>query len=735
MQILTNAILFSILTLIISANQTQAQPQITEPAQNHQAAFAIFIDHDTYENVNEAVYAYREMLESTENLSTYIVSDQWRNPMQVREELMGLHAADPRIEGVVFVGDIPVAMVREAQHMTTAFKMHEENFPRERSSVASDRFYDDFDLDFEYIGQDEERPSWHYYRLTENSTQQISSDIYSGRIRPMKEGRDPYRQVEDYLYKVIEDRRQQNELNHLLTFLGHASNSECMVAWASERIALSQQFPQATKPGNSFRFMNFAMDNHIKAHLINELQREELDVALLTKHGSIAIQHLHNGYAPTNDMREYAQRIRHSVNRMQDSGTSEEQMENYARRAGIPVEWVHHTNPSDNFLSSEELDQRGNMYVADIDSITPNARLMILDACYNGSFHHPENIGSAYIFNPGKTIVTVGNTVNVLQDNFPYQYMGLLSEGLRIGHLRQHVNTLESHIIGDPTFRFHSNAEKDLNHFIRENQENPEAWSGLIQSDSPDMAAFALMMYEKANDPHYSDLLLEVFLASPYHSLRKEAFLQLHRLNDQNYTMALAHSVEDPYELIRRIGARWMGDRGQPQHLPLLVNMILNDLFYERAAKFSARTSLTMFDTDAVEAAIEKAMSERPDMANREMARRYLTQTNEMNRQRTADWVNSINNTEVDTEERIMNIRFIRNNTLHHHTDSFTGIAKNQEEPEKIRLVMIEALGWFTHSTKREQIIDACREIAGDPGNPDIIRAEAEKTIKRLTRS
>ena len=735
MQILTNAILFSILTLIISANQTQAQPQITEPAQNHQAAFAIFIDHDTYENVNEAVYAYREMLESTENLSTYIVSDQWRNPMQVREELMGLHAADPRIEGVVFVGDIPVAMVREAQHMTTAFKMHEENFPRERSSVASDRFYDDFDLDFEYIGQDEERPSWHYYRLTENSTQQISSDIYSGRIRPMKEGRDPYRQVEDYLYKVIEDRRQQNELNHLLTFLGHASNSECMVAWASERIALSQQFPQATKPGNSFRFMNFAMDNHIKAHLINELQREELDVALLTKHGSIAIQHLHNGYAPTNDMREYAQRIRHSVNRMQDSGTSEEQMENYARRAGIPVEWVHHTNPSDNFLSSEELDQRGNMYVADIDSITPNARLMILDACYNGSFHHPENIGSAYIFNPGNTVVTVGNTVNVLQDNFPYQYMGLLSEGLRIGHLRQHVNTLESHIIGDPTFRFHSNAEKDLNHFIRENQENPEAWSGLIQSDSPDMAAFALMMYEKANDPHYSDLLLEVFLASPYHSLRKEAFLQLHRLNDQNYTMALAHSVEDPYELIRRIGARWMGDRGQPQHLPLLVNMILNDLFYERAAKFSARTSLTMFDTDAVEAAIEKAMSERPDMANREMARRYLTQTNEMNRQRTADWVNSINNTEVDTEERIMNIRFIRNNTLHHHTDSFTGIAKNQEEPEKIRLVMIEALGWFTHSTKREQIIDACREIAGDPGNPDIIRAEAEKTIKRLTRS
>ena len=735
MPITTKAILFSALAIFISASQAQAQPQITEPAKNHQAAFAIFIDHDTYENVNEAVYAYREMLESTENLSTYIVSDQWRNPMHVRQELMDLHAADPRIEGVVFVGDIPVAMVRQAQHMTTAFKMHEENFPRERSSVASDRFYDDFDLDFEYIGQDEERPSWHYYRLTENSTQQISSDIYSGRIRPMEEGRDPYRQVEDYLYKVIEDRRQQNELNHLLTFLGHASNSECMVAWASERIALSQQFSNLNKPGNSFRFMNFAMDDHIKGHLINELQREELDVALLKKHGSIDIQHLHNGYAPTNDMREYAQRIRHSVNRMQDSGTSEEQMENYARRAGIPVEWVHHTNPSDNFLSRKELDARGNIYVEDIDNMTANARLMILDACFNGSFHHPESIGSAYIFNPGNTIVTVGNTVNVLQDNYSYQFLGLLTSGVRIGHLRQHVNTLESHIIGDPTFRFHSNAEEDLNHFIRENRKAPEAWARLIHSDNPDMAAFALMMYSQANDPDYSDLLLETFLTSADYTLRMESLLQLHRLNDQNYTTALARSVDDPYELIRRIGARWMRGRGQPEHLPLLVNMILNDLFHERAAKFSARTSLTMFDTDAVEAAIDKAMTERPDMVNREMARRYLNEVNEVNRQRTSNWVKNIQNTEMDLEERILSIRFIRNNTLHHHTDTFTGVATNHEEPEKIRLVMIEALGWFTHSTEREQIIEACREIAGDPGNPDIIRAEAEKTIKRLTRS
>ncbi|MFP4467712.1 MAG: HEAT repeat domain-containing protein [Bacteroidales bacterium] len=727
--------LFIIFATVISVGKLQAQTQVIEPAQNHKAAFAIFVDHDTYTQVSEAVHAYRDMLESTENLSTYIVKDQWRNPMHVRKELMDLHAADQRIEGVVFVGDIPVAMVRQAQHMTTAFKMHEENFPRERSSVASDRFYDDFDLDFEYIGQDDERPSWHYYQLTENSSQQISSDVYSGRIRPMEEGRNPYSQIEDYLYKVIEDRRQQNELNHLLTFLGYGSNSECMVAWASERIALSQQFPQVNKPGNSFRFLNFGTGDHIKANLINELQREKLDLALLTKHGSVGIQHLSHGQKPTNDIRDHVERVRQSIYLILDNDTIDEQRENYARRMGIPMEWVKNTEPSDNYLSREELDQMGNIYVEDIDNMTANARLIILDACYNGSFHHPENIGSAYIFNPGNTIVTVGNSVNVLQDNYPYQYLGLLTNGVRIGHLRQHVNTLESHIIGDPTFRFFSSAGENLNHFIRENEETPEAWARLIHSDNPDMAAFALMMYSQANDPDYSDFLLETFLTSPEYTIRMESLLQLRRLNDQNYASALVHSVNDPYELVRRLGARWIGDRGQPEHLPVLVNMILNDLFYERAAKYSARSSLTMFDTDAVEAAIEKAMKERPNMVNREIAREYLTEINEMNRQRTADWLNNIKNTEMDIEKRIMNIRFIRNNPLHHHAGTFTGIAKDQEEPEKVRLAMIEALGWFTHSTKRERIIDACREIVGNTGNPDNIRAEAEKTIKRLTRS
>lgn len=61
---------------------------------------------------------------------------------------------ESRLEGAVFIGDIPIPMIRKAQHMTSAFKMDEEKSPRLDSSVPSDRFYDDFDLKFDYLGQD-----------------------------------------------------------------------------------------------------------------------------------------------------------------------------------------------------------------------------------------------------------------------------------------------------------------------------------------------------------------------------------------------------------------------------------------------------------------------------------------------------------------------------------------------------------------------------------------------------
>ena len=121
----------------------QAKVAVEKPRSKQPTAFAIVVDQATYDKTAPQIHAYRDVLEA-DGLSTYILRDNWQTPEQVREQLIALMRKTAKrspLEGVVFVGDIPIAMVRNAQHLTTAFKMDEDNFPMIQSSVPSDRYY------------------------------------------------------------------------------------------------------------------------------------------------------------------------------------------------------------------------------------------------------------------------------------------------------------------------------------------------------------------------------------------------------------------------------------------------------------------------------------------------------------------------------------------------------------------------------------------------------------------
>ena len=120
--------------------------------------FAIVIDQKSYQEAKVQVDAYASAVEQLHGMKSYIVIDHWQVPDSIRATLIRMHAQkqDPVI-GAVLVGDIPVAMVRDAQHMTSAFKMDQSRDRRE-SSVPSDRFYDDFGLKFRPLGKDGEKP-------------------------------------------------------------------------------------------------------------------------------------------------------------------------------------------------------------------------------------------------------------------------------------------------------------------------------------------------------------------------------------------------------------------------------------------------------------------------------------------------------------------------------------------------------------------------------------------------
>ena len=148
-------------------------------------------------------------------LGTYIISADWKSPEEVKAEILALAGKKPRLEGVVLAGDVPIVKVRQGQHLTTAFKMNEEVWPMEESSVASDRFYDDFDLSFDFICRDTVETDVFYYRLSEKGAQHLRPDIYSARMKvPAVMKGDKYERKNSYFYRKKQQNRFKRACNH-----------------------------------------------------------------------------------------------------------------------------------------------------------------------------------------------------------------------------------------------------------------------------------------------------------------------------------------------------------------------------------------------------------------------------------------------------------------------------------------------------------------------------------------
>ena len=141
---------------------------------------AVVVDDQTYAAIPAAVDAYVKAVGNDVREGVLVV-DKWHHPDSIKAELVKLYA-EQALEGAVFVGEIPIPMLRDAQHFATAFKMF-QNRNWLDSSIPSDRFYDDFDLKFDYIKQDPTNRLAHYYSLRADSPQEITCDIYSARIK------------------------------------------------------------------------------------------------------------------------------------------------------------------------------------------------------------------------------------------------------------------------------------------------------------------------------------------------------------------------------------------------------------------------------------------------------------------------------------------------------------------------------------------------------------------------
>lgn len=718
---------------LAAASSLSAKPRIINPDRMTATSFAIVVDRVTYAKAEQAINAYRSAIEK-DGLATYILIDNWPNPEAIRQELNRLYHSQPPLEGVVFVGDIPVPMIRDAQHLTSAFKMDQDRYPYHRSSVPSDRFYDDFDLKFDFLQRDANDTTLFYYSLRADSPQRIDREIYSARIKAPVNDTTRFRLISSYLRRVAQQKTSLGYLDTILTFHGHGYHSESLTAWQDQTFAFREQFPYLTSGKGEITDLHHSMQSDLKVKVLQKLQNPTLDLAVFHAHGEYEAQLL-TGYPPSEMLDQNVEAIKRFLrNRLRETqrrGQSiSETKKRYQEQYQFPENWFEGYD-SDSLRRSDSLyAAMVDIYVEDIQQIKPQPKVVIFDECFNGGFIHSPYIAGAYLFGQGQVITAVANTVNVKQDLWADEHLGLLAMGVRIGSWHKERVFLESHLFGDPTLRFqpittqNDFAEAFYSGRLNLKKELAHPWAT--------RRAWAVYTLYRQQGPKSAPQLVKIYRSDPAYNVRLEALKCLAALRVPEFENLLYQSITDQFELIRRFSANWMGLVGKEEYLPCLADRLVND--GSERVRFVAKTAMEKISSRHALSALQTAVEKLPFTP---FNQKYINSLLGPFRQGAAQppWqeiVATIKQDSLALKKRIEAVRTLRNYQYQEALLELISYAQNAHFPLALRLALIETLGWYNGSHKRENILAACRAIMEEKSAPKEVIQSAQKTNLRI---
>jgi hypothetical protein len=399
----------------------------------------------------------------------------------------------------------------------------------------------------------------------------------------------------------------------------------------------------------------------------------------------------------------------------------------------IPASWFPEAIDSETIVADSIWSADFDLTLEDfkVYDYKPDVRFAIFDACYNGSFHQDEYLAGAYISAGGKTVAAQANSVNSIQDKWPQEMIGLLSLGMRVGEWNKMVCYLETHIIGDPTFRFTSkDSSVDVQKLVVSEAENDGLWLGLLNSSYPDVQVLALRKLAQNGYDGISDLLLETYKSSELGSVRAECLMLSAREENANFIELLQLALEDDYELVERFAVIMAGDCGDEALIPGMVKLGFTNM--SERVEFNYRNSIGFFDSEKVIAEINRQALGIDYLIRPEEAKAQLQNMVESANQRFQGTFNTIMDPESPEKETYLEIRSLRNSNYHMGVEGFISFIKENDNQE-FRQMMIEALGWFRLSSAKQKIIDFCSQLAADEKEQEVIRMEAGKTVLRLS--
>lgn len=726
--------LIIIVSLLLSSFTIHAQ-KIEAPTIKSKTSFAIIVDESTYQKAKKAIDAYAHVVEK-DGLGTYKIHNDWNSPDEIRNLLIRLHKqANQKLEGVVFIGDIPIPMIRDAQHLTSAFKMNQKRDWKE-SSVPSDRYYDDFGLQFKFLKQDKDRKDYFYYSLLPQGQQYINCDIYSARIRPLEiEGRDKYEQIIDFLNKIVKERtiNSKNPLNYLSMARGHGYNSEDEGAWSGEQLALREQLAQSFKPGGSIRFIDFGARYPAKFYYLNEVQRPDLDVMLFHHHGANDTQYI-NGYKSGSDIYTSIDNIKRYIRSKVPATAKKKSREaaiyEYSTNYDIPRSWCEESFDPKKIAEDSIYNANMDIVTSDIRKITPSARFILFDACFNGSFYEKDYVVGSYLFNKGTTLVAQGNTVNTIQDKWPDEFIGLLNAGVRIGEWHRNVAYLETHLLGDPTYHFAkiNDINFDINDVAVLKDNDAAFWRAQLNSPYPDIESLAIRKLSLMKVSDLSNILKQTYYKSSFMVVRLEAFRQLARLMDHNYEDVLKSALFDSYELTKRLATDYLSEYGSDNLIPIIAKHILTNYTDNRLA-FNFDECIKSVDGNKMKEELLKQINN-TNLFYKNDYLKILNRIDDLTKSKEES-IKIITNPQGSEKSKRLEIVTYRNHPSAYMADTLIKFVENDKNSIDLRLIAAETLGWYNYNIKKTDIIKSLKQILPSTTQADL-KNEIMKTINRL---
>lgn len=727
---MTGKTLFMAIATVASALSISLPAEAGKPGR---ASVAVVIDQDCYSQTKDAVNEYVDAME-LDGKTGILLIDEWGVPDSIRVRLETLHR-EKALEGAVLIGDIPVPMIRDAQHLSSAFKMDQKRDWKE-SSIPSDRYYDDFHLQFNFLSRDKDRKDFFYYSLAPESPQQIRSDIYTARIKPAQ-GQDKYKAIADFLRKAVRTKKAAIEAagrgtnglalaepDRVMFFAGHGYNSESMVSRMNEYKALHEQIPSVNKPGGKVDFINFDFDKSVKTRLLSALGDEDLDVALLHHHGYNDMQLLNGSpYESTPDgwlalARNYFRE------KMRSSRNPEATRKDFIKRFGIPGEWLDEASDPELIIKDSLYDRSMDIYTDDIDRYDIKARFVLFDACFNGAFTEADYVVPHYLFGEANnTVAALAHSVNTLQDVWTDELVGLFDEGVCAGNIFKHVWSLENHLFGDPTFHF--GAVSDLDRKVSMKEEKAGIWRKLLKSESTpcDVKCLAVRVLTR-NGNITGEELLDLQRNSGSGIVRLAAFNGNVELAGNCLTEAISLGLDDSYELLQRLSARYAGYNQSPELDEQIVRLYVDPLTPTRVM-FQLKTPLVDIETGKATELVRKYGHWKGD----EGLDSLIDYLEVCGKSLSADLANLESDSPNARNARLF-IRSQRNQCRADILDALQTFFAKTDDPA-IKLQIAELLGWYRYSCAREKALGICRSLLSAESDPTI-RDEFRRSISRL---